>query len=372
MKKKSITKYLRIAILTLTVVVITIAAYRHQSLGGGEAASIHALCPYGGLESLFSLFTAGTFIQKIFSGTLILFTATILLAILFRKSFCGILCPFGALQEFFHYLGKKLFKRRFEVPKQFDRPLRYLKYIVLIVTVMMAWKTAELWVAPYDPWAAYAHLSEGIGSVWEEAPIGLILLGVTLVGSLLYDRFFCKYLCPMGAFYSIIGKFSPYKVVRNEEDCIQCGLCTKSCPMNIDVQNDKEIQDLECINCQKCVMICPKQEVLQSKFVAKSLKPGLAMVLILSLFFVPIAAAKGIGYFEIVPASLKVGEILEMSEVKGYMTIQKAMEDTHSTKEEFYKAFQIPKDIPKTTKMKELKDRIPGYEFDAIKESLKK
>lgn len=63
--------------------------------------SIHALCPYGGLESFYGAFTSGTFIQKIFSGTLVLFVISIILAIIFRRGFRGLICPFGAIQEFF-------------------------------------------------------------------------------------------------------------------------------------------------------------------------------------------------------------------------------------------------------------------------------
>ena len=86
-----------------------------------------------------------------------------------------------------------LSNKRLLVPKKIDKPLRYLKYVILVVTVFYARKTAELWISPYDPWSAYAHLPEGLESVWSESAVGLILLLVTIVGSLLYDRFFSKF-----------------------------------------------------------------------------------------------------------------------------------------------------------------------------------
>lgn len=221
MKKHKMTMHLRWAFLSLFVVLVTYAAYLHQVLGGAKAPSIHALCPFGGLESLYQVFTTGSFISKIFAGTMTLFVLTLVLAILFRRSFCGIICPFGAIQEFFAKLGQKIFKRRKVMPAELDKPLRYLKYLVLVVTVVYAWKTAGLWMAPYDPWSAYGHLSEGLESIWKESAVGLILLGITVLGSMIYDRFFCKYLCPMGALYGMIGKLSPFKVVRNESLCVQ-------------------------------------------------------------------------------------------------------------------------------------------------------
>lgn len=140
-----------------------------------------------------------------------------------------------------------------------DKPLRYLKYVILILTLYFAWKTSGLWMNPYDPWVAYGHISEGIASLTEEYLIALIILIVTIIGSLLYDRFFCKYLCPMGAFYGIISKLSPSKIIRNEDDCINCGLCSKNCPVNIKVSELKEVKSAECINCQSCMLSCPKR-----------------------------------------------------------------------------------------------------------------
>jgi polyferredoxin len=228
MQNNKLLKKLRYVLLAIFLIHSTVEAYLHQLLGGGKEPSIHALCPYGGLESLYSLIFGGTFIEKIFSGTLIILIITLLIALIFRRSFCGLICPFGALQEFFGLIGKKIFKKRLIIPEKIDKPLRYLKYIILILTLFFAWKTAGLWVNPYDPWAAYGHMSTGITSLIDEYLIGFIILIVILVGSLLYDRFFCKYLCPMGAFYGLISKLSPSKITRNEDTCINCGLCNKT------------------------------------------------------------------------------------------------------------------------------------------------
>lgn len=370
MKNNKLIMYLRWCLLALFVVLVSIAAYLHQVLGGTKAPSIHALCPFGGLESLYQVFTTGSFISKIFAGTLTLFVITLIVALVFRRSFCGLICPFGAIQEFFAKLGQKIFKRKLIMPSAIDKPLRYLKYVVLVVTVAYAWRTAGLWMAPYDPWSAYAHLPEGLESVWAESAIGLIILVITVLGSLLYDRFFCKYLCPMGALYGIVGQLSPFKVVRNEKVCIDCGICNKSCPMNIDIQHSLKVTTAECLNCQTCVVSCPKPGALDHQMGHKIIKPLTVIVLVMVVFFGSIFASQAAGIYQLTPSPLKVGESIKYDEVKGYMSIKEAAEATKTELNEFYEKFKIPANVPAETKMKEISGVATGYDFDQAKESL--
>lgn len=370
MKTNKIIMFLRWGLMTLFVILVSIAAYLHQVLGGGRSPSIHALCPFGGLESLYELFNTGNYIGKIFLGTIILFAITLVLTILFRRSFCGLICPFGAIQEFFAMLGHKPFRRKKVMPPNLDKPLRYLKYIIFFVTIAYAWKTAGLWMAPYDPWSAYAHLPEGIANVWAESSIGLILLLITLLGSLLYDRFFCKYLCPMGAFYGLLGKLSPFKVVRNKNICVNCGICSKYCPMNIDVQHSLKVTSAECINCQLCVLKCPKEGALANMEGNNVLKPLNVIFLVMAIFFGSIFTAQAAGVYNLTPRPLKTGESIPYQDVKGYMSIKEASESTKTELKKFYKTFKIPETVPSTTKMKEISSISPGYEFDSIKATL--
>lgn len=369
MRNKSI-GFLRWGLLGLFTVLVTLASYLHITQGGGKAPSIHALCPFGGLESLYQVFTAGTFISKIFSGTLILFGITLLVAILFRRSFCGLICPFGAIQEFLGMIGRKLFKKKPELPLWLDQPMRTLKYGVLAATVFYAWKTAGLWMAPYDPWSAYAHLPEGLESVWSEAPIGLILLGVTAIGSILYDRFFCKYLCPMGALYALVGRLSPFRVTRNDTLCINCGTCNRICPVNIDVQHSTEVTGAECINCSLCVLNCPKAGALENKAGKIPVTPFLSLALVILLFFGSIFAAQAAGVYTLLPEQLNAGEIIPYEEIKGYMSIREAAQATDTEIHAFYQKFGIPETMPAETMMKAISETIPDFDFDAVKASL--
>ncbi|GIM29983.1 4Fe-4S ferredoxin [Clostridium polyendosporum] len=372
MNKNKKIKFIRWGLLALFLILITIQGFLHQIKGGGEAASIHALCPYGALEGLYSLIGSGTFIEKIYSGTMVLFVLTIIIALIFRRSFCGLICPFGALQEFFALLGKKIFKKSFKIPRKIDIYLRYLKYLVLLITIFYAWKTAGLWMSPYDPWAAYAHLSEGISSLIDENLVGFILLIVTIIGSILYDRFFCKYLCPMGAVYGLISKFSPYKIVKNQEKCVNCNLCTKNCPMNIDVANSNQITSAECINCQLCVLSCPKDGCLENRQVTKSLKPALTITMVIVLFFSGILISESLGIYNTLPAPIPANQTITADEIKGYMTLKEVANGLKVDIKELYEKLDIPENVPEKTRFKDVKNFIPEFSSDEAKDILGK
>jgi polyferredoxin len=270
---------------------------------GYVAPSIHAICPYGGLESTLSLLAVGTFLKKIVIGTFVLFGTTAALALILRRSFCGQICAFGGLQEFFGKIGKKLFKQRPVVPQKLDKVLRYLKYVVLAVTVAMAWITGELWITPYDPFNALGHLAD-FNALITSYLVGFIILVISLLGSIHYDRFFCKYLCPAGAFYGLIGKASPYAVRVNADACIRCGKCNKACPMNVEVMDVKNgrVTSLECINCNECINVCPVQGAIHTGFTKKArIHPIVATVLALLLFLVPIGVAAATGNMQLLP-----------------------------------------------------------------------
>jgi polyferredoxin len=251
---------LRIIMLLVILIATTALGLMHQYIKQNPPVGVDALCPFGGLEALFTLIFSGTLLKKIAVSSFILLIAVLVSALLFRRSFCGNICPLGTLQELFGKLGKKLFKKRFELPAWLDKPARFLKYLALVVIVVLSFIAADLIIRPYDPWATYHHLFSA--ELFTEFLVGFIILMITLAGSLFYDRFFCKYLCPMGGFLGVLGKIGLFKIRRDQSTCIDCKACTKACPVNIQVHTLEQVTDAECLNCNECVNVCPVKDTL--------------------------------------------------------------------------------------------------------------
>ena len=347
---------------------VTFESYQHAVLGGGKAASIHALCPFGALESLQLILSQGIMIKRIYAGTFALLLITVILALFSRRSFCGLICPFGTLQELFAKLGQKIFKRKFEMDTRVDSYLRYVKYAMLLIALVSAWKLGELWIAPYDPWVAYGHLFSGFEELIEENIWGLSLLVMTLIGSMLYDRFFCKYMCPMGAFLALVSKLSPTVIKRDEDHCISCGLCRKVCPVNIKVDLVSEVNSVECINCQLCVVDCPVEGALENRVHKWIVKPGVLLLAVMLLYFGGIGLAKVTGYGGVLPERISSTSALTSEDIRGYMTLEEVAIGTGIDTEVLYSMLELSDEVPSNAKMKELKTLLPGFEVEAVRE----
>lgn len=221
-----------------------------------SAASLHAICPFGGVVTLSEFFTSGDLIQKIHESSIVLMTIAIFLAVLFGPVLCGWLCPLGSIQEWFGKLGRKIFKKKYNnvIPYKYDKYLRYLRYVILVWVVYVTAVTGKLVFQEYDPYFALFNF-------WSsEVAVGsLIILGVTLAMSLIIERPWCKYACPLGALTGISNLFRVFKVKRNASTCISCGACDRACPMNISISDSDAVLNHQCISCMKCTSeeACP-------------------------------------------------------------------------------------------------------------------
>lgn len=191
----------------------------------------------------------------------------ILFAIIFKRSFCGFLCMLGALQRGIGYIGFKLLKKRFTVPATLDKYLRAAKYIILTGFVVLSIASGELMlrIRVDAVFEQYSMLLPGLA--W----ISIMLMFVTIIGSFFIDNFFCKYICIQGAVAGVAGRFSPSGIVRCEDKCINCTLCTKKCPSNLEVHKMKKVISAECFNCQKCIAVCPKKGALANSFAGRKI-----------------------------------------------------------------------------------------------------
>jgi polyferredoxin len=237
---------------------------------GATGMSPESLCPFGGIESIVSFLTAGTFVPHVHSSNLVLAVAVLLLAFTARGAFCGWICPLGFIQDVAAGLSS-LVQRR--VPAAFramrslrrkaaplaviDRPLRLLKYAVLVWAI---WGTAAFGVMVFrdvDPWIALLDIGR------ESTGFGLLVLGLTVVGALFVARPWCRYACPLGAANGIVARFSPVRLERSAAACVDCNRCTRSCPMGLEVATATVITSADCIGCLECVEACSRAGALE-------------------------------------------------------------------------------------------------------------
>ena len=343
----------RLGFLVFFLVASTALGILHLRAPGTKPLGVDALDPFGAIESAITVFLKGKLLPQIAWSSFILLAATIVIAIIFRRVFCGKICAFGALQELFARLGKAIFRKSFTVPAAVDKPARYLKYPMLVGIVILSAVTGELVIRPYDPWAAYHHLVSV--ELISGFLVGLIILIVSLVGSLLYDRFFCKYLCPMGGFLGLINRLGWFRVKRNDATCTHCMACNKACPVNIKVESMAQVQTSECIACNLCVNACPVKDTLVVGGPRKGKVPSLAVLGISIAVFVAVVVAGsligGVQWTQKPLAATGEATVFNPDDIKGSDTFKAVSEVTGIPMEAFITAFGItPEELGKPIK----------------------
>lgn len=188
------------------------------------------------------------------------------IGVLVGRLACAFFCPFGLIQELLYKIpGKKL-----KLPKC----LRYVKYVLLVGMCFLMPILLTDFMGMGEP--AFCQYICPVGTLEGGIPLMLAndslralagplfwwkmgLLALTLIGSVLICRFFCKLACPLGALYGILNRVSAYHLEVDEDKCVHCGQCAAACPMDVDPC--KTPHSAECIRCGHCRAVCPTKAI---------------------------------------------------------------------------------------------------------------
>lgn len=219
-------------------------------------------CPIGAMQTVagsggkFSFYAAGV---------------TLLIGLLLGRAVCGFLCPFGLIQE----LLNKIPSPKFKLPKKFLRTKFFLLIVfvlILPVTTKFGEPTFCQYICPAGTLeaglpliATHEELRGLLGNLF--ALKMTILIGV-VVACVTVHRFFCRVMCPLGAIYGLLNRYSFYRLNFAADRCIGCGRCRKACPLDLDPT--KDFDSVECVRCGRCVMTCPTNALTDSACSQKS------------------------------------------------------------------------------------------------------
>ena len=233
-----------------------------RALEVSRPAGVEGWLPIEGLmQSKYFLFTGQ--VPRVHAAGFFLFVSFLIISFVFRKSFCSWLCPVGTVSEYLWKLGRSTFRRNFQLPRWADIALRSLKYVVLsffayAVIGMSAAAIAEFLSSPYALIVDVRMLNffRYLGGTTAFVVLGLV------IASIFVQNFWCRYLCPYGAFLGLVSLLSPARITRNLSTCIDCAKCAKACPSALPVDKLMQIRSAECTGCLECVAVCPAKDTL--------------------------------------------------------------------------------------------------------------
>jgi polyferredoxin len=273
-----------------------------RALEVSRPAGVEGWLPIEGLMQ-FKYFLVTGQLPRVHAAGFFLFTAFLVISFVFRKSFCSWLCPVGTVSEYLWKLGRATFRRNFPLPRRADIALRSLKYVLLsffayAVASMSAAAIAEFLGSPYALIVDVRMLNffRYLGNT-----AAFVILGI-VIASIFVQNFWCRYLCPYGAFLGLASLLSPSRITRISDTCIDCAKCAKACPSALPVDKLVQIRSAECTGCLECVAVCPAKETLtmsvpaglrkRRAIPAWSMAAGIAII-----FFGLVAYAKFAGHW---------------------------------------------------------------------------
>ncbi len=219
---------------------------------------------FSGVKTIFTQIGRGEAIElSAFVSVLIVLS---IYTFVFGRFFCGYACAFGSLGDAMHalyrFVCKKCKKRPVQIPSEWKARFSFVKYVVLLAIVLLCFGGVYGGTGKYSPWEVFSMLTAGNFKLNGHV-IGICLLVLILVGMAVCERFFCRFLCPMGAVFSMLPVIPLFAARRNREECIKgCSGCQRNCPSDIALPDTDswEVKG-DCFMCQKCMDVCPKGNV---------------------------------------------------------------------------------------------------------------
>jgi len=241
--------------------------------GGGmyvpRPEAVAGLLPVGHFTSFFAWVKGGGWDTFLPAGLVIIIGA-IATSLLFKRGFCGWICPLGTVWESAALLGRKILGgRNVRLPRWLDIAGRALRYVIAGMVLLFLLRVSVAEAVSFRQfeymWTADIKIITGFAN-----PIFLLVFLLAFVISLIVGPIWCRWLCPLGGWYSVLGLASPCKVTRKEETCIHCHRCTESCHAFVDVEAASTVHALECDGCMDCVKVCPAEDCLDARVLGKT------------------------------------------------------------------------------------------------------
>lgn len=248
--------------------VVLLAAWAGLSLAlGWSHHGVERFCPFGGIETLWSILTEQKFTCAAGPYNLTLMAALLLCALLTRKAFCSWICPVGTVMQWLGAVGNRIRPKArtppalavgmIEPPRRIDLGLRWLRLAVLALVLWATVGTGELAFRPYDPYYVLFSMHGHEVQWWSY----LILAGLLLL-ALVIPMAWCRYLCPLGGVLWPISRLGWLRLRRSPESCSGCSRCVEVCPHGIPVSRLSEVRSGECTLCLDCVAACGDNRAL--------------------------------------------------------------------------------------------------------------
>ncbi len=216
---------------------------------------------FSAIQNITTALATGAFQLAAQAGDLLVLLAVIPVTMLMGRFFCGFLCSFGSMGDFLWYISRKLFKKQIKISASAERGLKLIKYALLLFLVFVVWifglVTPSSTTSPWTIFGMYASVTGWPSAVYLLS-IGAGLLLLIMAGSMLVERFFCRYLCPLGATLAGLSRFRLFRISKPRQNCGSCRLCSAKCPMGIELGRADTVTSGECIDCFACTSVCPR------------------------------------------------------------------------------------------------------------------